>query len=155
MHFRQMVAALSLTSPLLVLAVTGALALSPITAHAGGFETSNARVTVAGTECKKASVNIRDGQIEVDCKAGGYIRKLSELSDLRWLHNGGWSSVSANETDGSVFTVTVKKVEFQLLKQTMLALMGDGVVPEPVVVEVPVVPAPAKTTTTTTTTTSE
>jgi hypothetical protein len=104
-----------------LLLVVVSLLTAPSAARATAFSTADAKAVTGGSECKKASVELTEDMITVDCKKGGYARKLTELHNLSWSISGGWGTMLAEESDGNSFMVSVKKSEFTLLKTALLS----------------------------------
>jgi hypothetical protein len=93
-----------------------------VPASAASFSSTKASAQTAGAKCsKKAHIEITDDRIVVECKKSGYARKLSELLNLRWTIERGYGVMVAEEASGDSFIVSVKKKEFAMLKEALLA----------------------------------
>jgi hypothetical protein len=115
--------AIMLVRSLVAVALLGLLAPA---AYAGSFASAGARAETVGASCKKATVEITESEIVIECKKAGYARKLGDLTNLQWSISGGWGTMRAKEQNGDDFIVMVKKKEFPALKMALLGtLKGD------------------------------
>jgi hypothetical protein len=106
-------------------------AVSP-SASAASFSSRKAFVQTAGVSClKKGMVEITDTMIQVECKKAGYAPNIADLHDMSWSVAKGKGTMTARETSGDQFVVTVKKKEFADLKAALLANLGASPVPAP------------------------
>ena len=110
---------------LLLLLLAGLILLLPVTAGADTFASTKAQSITTGATCKKATVEISDTKIVVECKKSGYARRLDELHNLRWHIKSGWGWMMAEEMDGAEFQIGVKKKEFGRLKAALIANLDE------------------------------
>lgn len=101
------------------------------TSQAASYETHDATVVGQGIDCNGAYVRVQDGILEVDCKAGGFVRPISPAHTLKWEYKRGWATLRVQDDAGSSTLLTVPKIDFQSLRDALRPPPGTPPTPCP------------------------